>query len=30
MFLMLDDVLPITENNFTGANVLISVVEMGV
>ena len=29
-FLMLDSVLPLTENSFTGANVLISVVEMGV
>ena len=28
--LMLDSVLPLTENSFTGANVLISVVEMGV
>ena len=28
--LMLDSVLPLTENNFTGANVLISGVEMGV
>ena len=27
---MLDSVLPITENSFTGANVLIPVVEMGV
>ena len=28
--LMLDSVLPLTENSFTGANVLISGVEMGV
>ena len=28
--LMLDSVLPLTENNFTGANVLTSGVEMGV
>ena len=28
--LMLDSVLPLTENSFTGANVLISAVEMGV
>ena len=27
---MLDSVLPLTENNFTGANVLISGVEMGI
>ena len=27
---MLDSVLPVTENSFTGANVLISVVEMGI
>ena len=30
MSLMLDSVLPLTENSFTGANVLISGVEMGV
>ena len=29
-YLMLDSVLPLTENSFTGANVLISGVEMGV
>ena len=29
-FLMLDSVLPLTENSFTGANVHISVVEIGV
>ena len=28
--LMLDSVLPLTENSFTGANVLISLVEMGI
>ena len=28
--LMLDSVLPLTENSFTGANVLISGVEMGI
>ena len=28
--LMLDSVLPLTENSFTGANLLISVVEIGV
>ena len=28
--LMLDSVRPLTENSFTGANVLISGVEMGV
>ena len=28
--IMLDSVLPLTENSFTGANVLISGVEMGV
>ena len=27
---MLDSVLPLTENSFTGANVLILVIEMGV
>ena len=27
---MLDSVLPLTENSFTGANVLISGVEMGI